>query len=265
MAARAKRRGPLSPDVLWSPTHRRRWTGWAVVGEVGWRALAAAVLVGLWALAGPADGPGAVLRALGNDLSAGILLPAFAQTLAQVGLALALGLLVGGALGLLRGASGRLERILDLWLALALGLAGLGFLAMADGWFGPGSLVLVGAVAAVSIPVISGSIRQGVVQIDPALSEMARLYRIPRRQVLTPQLLPSWLRALRVGLVIIWQAAIVGEFLGLGTGIGGQVRIALGQSDLTQILAWVLPYALLLVSLDYAVLRPLEGRVAHHA
>jgi len=261
---RSKRRDAWSPELLWTPTTHRRWTGWYAVGQVAWRVLGMAILAGAWAALPAALGPSAVLSILQHNIASGVWLHAMARTLSQVGGALLVALVVGGLVGIGRSAGG-IDGVLDIWLLLVVGLSAPGLIAIVLAWLGAGTLWTIGAVALLAIPAISAWIQRGLATQDRALTEMARIYHLsPLRHLILPQMTPALWRAVRAGWTISWQGALVAGFVGLGGGVGAQIRAALAAGNLAAILAWVLPYAVLMLALDYAVLRPLEGRVRRH-
>ena len=68
-----------------------------------------------------------------------------------------------------------------------------------------------------ALPIVWSNVREGLLQTDKQLLEMARLFRVPRRRVLIklrlPSLTPYFLSACRSAIALAWKAGIAAEVL----------------------------------------------------
>lgn len=194
-------------------------------------------------------------------------LPAnLAATLARVACAFALSMLLGAALGVAMGRSRRLDQALDAPLTALLNVPALVLIALAYVWFGLGEAPAVAAVALAKLPNTAVALREGARALDPGLREMARLFAIPPiqalRHVVLPQLAPYLLGAARSGLAIIWKVVLVAELLGRSNGVGFQVQVRFQTFDVAGILAYTAAFALVVQTIEWGALQPLERRIA---
>ena len=103
--------------------------------------------------------------------------------------------------------------------------------------------ILIAAV--IALPVVYAGALDGLRQIDPKLSEMARVFRMTRwnrlRCVALPALLPSLSSALTVSMGLAWKSGVAAEVNGIPAGSIGEklykAKVYLATPDL---FAWTL-------------------------
>ena len=105
-------------------------------------------------------------------------------------------------------------------------------------------------VVVIVLPVVYAGTLDGLRQIDPKLTEMARVFRMSRwnrlRCVQLPALLPSLTSALSVAMGLAWKSGVAAEVIGIPTGSIGErlykAKVYLATPDL---FAWTLTIVLL--------------------
>ena len=102
--------------------------------------------------------------------------------------------------------------------------------------------------------------------MDPAVSDMARVYRMSGlarlRHVIWPQLGPFVAPATRNGLAVIWKIVLVVEFLGRSNGVGFQIHPYFQMFDTAAVLASAPSFPGVMLLLEYLVVQPWERRAS---
>jgi NitT/TauT family transport system permease protein len=214
-------------------------------------------------------GPPAILRAVAADLTTpgpqgksaffqiGLtLLRIFAAFLA----AMAAGTGLGLAMALNRIVRGSLLAVIPL--ALTMPTILMVFLAVL--WFGYSEAGGLVAVMAVVTPYVTVNMFEGASAMDKSLIDMALSFKAPRslllRRVYLPQLAPYICAASRFGFGMTWKIVALAETFGLKYGIGYMFFFWFEQFDMTQVLAWVIMFVVLMLVLEHAVFARLEAR-----
>jgi len=174
-------------------------------------------------------------------------------TLAGIGIALAMGL------------SSVLERALLAIIPLMLTMPTILMVFLAVMWFGfseAGGLI---AVMAVVTPYVAVNIFEGARAMDKSVIEMGVVFKARRwllvRRVYLPQLMPYIFSAFRYAFGVTWKVVALAETFGLKYGIGYMFFFWFGQFDMTQVLAWIVMFVILMLILEHGVFARLE----HHA
>ncbi|MGV3489788.1 MAG: ABC transporter permease [Devosia sp.] len=227
-----------------------------------------AVLLVLWqALAMLAAGPTpiAVAIELLTMASAGQLLPDLALTVARATLAFIIAMTLGTAFGLALGRYRTLDRPLLPTLAIAQSAPAIAAATVLYLWLGPTDVALLLALVVATLPRIATTVSTAARALDPRYDDLARAVRLPEprrlRRILLPQLMPAILSAARSALSLIWTLVIVFELLGMNSGIGHRIATAFAASNATAILAFAAAVLLVILAVDYGILRPLERRL----
>jgi len=239
-----------------------------LAGGVRTRLLSLLVMVVLWEAAGRLAGnrlfppASAVFVAFWRETLSGALPLNLGITLVRIAAAFALSMVCGAALGIAMGRLPRLDRVLDVWLTGLLNLPALVLTVLIYVWFGLSEFSAILAVTLNKLPTTAVTLREGARALDPALLEMARVFRFPRRRVLRhvvlPQLTPYLFAAARSGLALIWKIVLVVELLGRSDGIGFQIETYFQLFDVTDILAYTIAFSAVVQALEWGVLQPLE-------
>jgi sulfonate transport system permease protein len=164
-------------------------------------------------------------------------------------LGLAIGGVLGLALGLLTGAWPAAERLLDSTLQMLRNVPHLAIIPLVILWFGIDEKAKVFLVAVgVLFPLYINTFH-GVRTVDRGLIEMARSYGLSRSalfwRIILPGALPSILVGLRYALGIMWLTLIVAETISASSGIGYMTMNAREFLQTDVVLLGVIVYALL--------------------
>jgi NitT/TauT family transport system permease protein len=226
---------------------------------VGWQLLA------LWVdpvyVASPADTAKALGRlAWGSTLWVQLLI-----TLKRLVIGLAIGVTLGWVMGMFAGLEPRLRSFLEPMRWLGMTVPAVIIAAMAMIWFGLGDFTVIFMVALIVLPTMYVNTVAGVLNIDPRLAEMGRVYHFPRRLLLTEIYLPGAASPALAGLTLAAgigvRAVILGEVLGAMSGIGHSFSRAMSYLETPDLFAWIVVLLVLMALLEFGVLRPLKRRV----
>lgn len=201
------------------------------------------LLLAAWEAAVPALGfsnlvlpaPSVIGAALWRGLATGYLWPHIAQTLLELGLGLALGVLLGFAGGVLLGESPVLRRVLMPYVVTSQVVPKLALVPLFIVWFGFGTTPTVVITALICFFPLLENTLTGIAQVDAARLELFRVLGATRWQMLwrlkVPAGLPAILAGLRVAVVLALVGAVVGEFIGASKGLGALIIAAQGSMD----------------------------------
>jgi NitT/TauT family transport system permease protein len=206
-----------------------------------------------------------VALVMAQEAASGMLPRNLAITCARIACAFTLSMLLGTALGLAMGVWRGLDRMLDSWLTVLLNLPALVLIVLVYVWFGLNEFSLILAVTLNKLPATAVTVREGARARDRDLAEMARSFRMRRytvlRHVILPQLSPYLIAAARSGLALIWKIILVAELLGRSSGVGFQIGVYFQLFDVAGILAYTIAFSLIVQSIEWVVLQPLERRL----
>jgi NitT/TauT family transport system permease protein len=185
-------------------------------------------------------------------------------TLARIVVAFIAAMAAGTGIGLAMGLSRTVERSLSALIPLMLTMPTILMVFLAVMWFGfseAGSLV---AVMAVVTPYVAVNVSEGTKAMDKSLGEMAAIFRASSplrvRKLYLPQLLPYIFSAFRYAFGMTWKIVALAETFGLKFGIGYMFYFWFQQFDMTQVLAWISLFVVLMLVLERAVFARLERR-----
>jgi len=209
--------------------------------------------------------PPVVLAAVMTEARSGALFFHLGVTLARVGLAFVLAMTLGAALGYLMGRVRLADRLGDPWLILLLHLPALVVIVLAYIWAGLTEVAAIAAIAINKLPTAVVTLREGTRTLDANLDEMAAVFAIPRwkafRHVILPQLAP-YIAAARSGLSLVWKIVLVAELLGRPNGVGFEIGVAFQLFDIPLLLAYSLTFAALVLTIETALVQPIEARLS---
>jgi len=236
------------------------------------RLASAALLLLLWqaaaALADPRllPGPGPVLEAILEQAASGALFSNLAATLARVAAAFLLAMSLGAAIGYAMGRRPIVDRLLDPWLIVLSNLPALVVIVLAYLWAGLTEAAAIGAVALNKLPNAIVVMREGARALDERLDEMAEVFRFSTparlRHVVAPQLAPFLAAATRSGLSLVWKIVLVVELIGRSNGVGFEINMAFQLFDVRLLLAYAIPFVLLMLGVETLLVQPLERHVS---
>lgn len=209
--------------------------------------------------------PLVVLGTLGKTLASGELAEHMGITLLRVFAAFIIALGVGSLFGILMGRSRRFNAALDALLVLGLNIPALVVIFLCYIWFGLTEVAAILAVAINKIPNTAVTLREGARAIDDELMQVAKAFRLSRRQTLfkvfLPQLYPYLMAAARSGLALVWKIVLVVELLGRSNGVGFMLGTYFQYFDIASILAYTVAFAAIIMSIEWLLLGKLDRRL----
>ena len=186
-------------------------------------------------------------------------------TLLRVFTAFFLAMIIGSVIGIAMGREKKLDDYLDGWLILALNIPALVTIILCFIWFGLNEVAAVLAVAINKIPTVTVILREGTKAIDEKLVEVGKIYKKSRfeiiKEILIPQLFPYFISAARSGLALIWKIVLVVELLGRSNGFGFKINEFFSMFDTTSILAYTLVFVLIIMSIEWFLVKPTEKKL----
>jgi NitT/TauT family transport system permease protein len=230
------------------------------------------LLLAAWLAASHVAGP----RMLPSPQAVGSLIMAEARsgalflnlgiTLARVAISFAIALALGALIGLWMARNRLVDSLGDPWLLALLNLPALVIIVLAYVWAGLTETAAIAAVVLNKLPIATVTVREGARSLDPALAEMAAVFRMSRwarlRHVVMPQLAPYLAAVVRSGLSLIWKIVLIVELLGRPSGVGFEIGVAFQLFDVTRILAYALVFVAVMLLIEMALVQPFERRVA---
>ncbi|MDR3475046.1 MAG: ABC transporter permease subunit [Devosia sp.] len=190
----------------------------------------------------------------------------FGKTLARAAVAFVLSMLIGAVIGIALGRVRWLDRLFGGWLVVGLNLPAIVIAIVLYIWLGLTEFALVLAVMCNKIPLVATTIREGVRSFSQDYDELADAFRMPfarrLRLIFVPQLMPFVLAAARTGLSLIWKIVLVFEVLGSDGGVGFRINIFFQFFDVSGILAYTVVFIVVILIIEYGLMRPLEQRVS---
>jgi NitT/TauT family transport system permease protein len=187
------------------------------------------------------------------------------QTMIRVLASFIISMVVSTALGIMMGSNENAEAFFETYILVGLTVPSLAIAMIMLLLFGIGNVAAIAAIVLTMIPIITENMWQGTKDLNQELTRMGRAFEADRisliKDVVLPQLVPYILAASRFGLSISWKVTVIVEYLGLGNGIGYQIRQAFGLFSFVGVLAWTLSFVFVMVILEFGVLKVIEERL----
>lgn len=210
--------------------------------------------------------PQMVWLAIVQEARSGALAFNLGVTLSRVAVAFTIAMILGTAIGLAMGRVPLFDRLADPWLVVLLNLPALVIIVLAYIWVGLTETAAIVAVALNKLPIATVTVREGARALDPALNEMAAVFRMTGwsqlRHIVLPQLAPYLAAAARSGLSLVWKIALIVELLGRPNGVGFEIGVAFQLFDVTRILAYALSFVAVMLAIETFLVQPIERRVS---
>jgi NitT/TauT family transport system permease protein len=108
--------------------------------------------------------------------------------------------------------------------------------------------------------------REGSRSIESDYLDVAKFYKIDKKKlffkVILPQLYPYLLSSARSGLSLIWKIVLVVELLGRSNGVGFKLYGFFQFFDISGILAYTLAFVILIIFVEFIIVRPFEKKIS---
>ena len=240
----------------------RRWR------LIGLRLLLIATLLLIWQIASIGvqpfilPSPARVWRAWSGLVGSPSFWSDFGITFYRITVGFAFAAIIGGALGIVLGASKFFGDFFEPVLVVINTVSSSIWAIFALIWFGLSNWSTIFVVFMTAMPLILTNVWQGTRTVNTDFVELARTFRMSKRQVLlkiyVPTILPLFFAGARLAFGFGARVSIVAETLGASSGIGYRLRQAADLVQTDQVFAWTLTLVTLMIVIESLVLKPLE-------
>jgi NitT/TauT family transport system permease protein len=184
----------------------------------------------------------------------------FGRVLLATGIALALAVGIGIAMRV----DERVATVFETWLPIWMTPPDVVVILIVMVLMGFNTVAIVTAVSFVCTPFALVSIWEGMQDLDPKLVEMAHTFDADRgllwRSVYLPHLMSYVFASLRNLFGMTWKVAVIGEVFGITNGVGARIRYWFLQSNVEEVVAYAAMFTVVVLVIEYAILKPLEQR-----
>ena len=186
-------------------------------------------------------------------------------TLKRVFIAFFIAMAIGIFLGIVMGLSSKIDSLLDIFLIISLNMPALVTIIICYIWFGLTDFSAILAVIINKVPIIIVNIREGVKNIDKKYLDLAQIYDISQKDIISkiylPQIYPYIMATTRLTISLIWKIVLVVELLGRSDGVGFQIALFFQDFDITSIFAYSFAFIFIVILIENIFLNPLEKRM----
>ena len=186
-------------------------------------------------------------------------------TLQRVFIAFFIAMAIGIFLGIVMGLSSKIDSLLDIFLIIGLNMPALVTIIICYIWFGLTDFSAILAVIINKVPIIIVNIREGVKNIDKKYLDLAQIYDISQKDIISkiylPQIYPYIMATTRLTISLIWKIVLVVELLGRSDGVGFQIALFFQDFDITSIFAYSFAFIFIVILIENIFLNPLEKRM----
>lgn len=239
--------------------------------EKGLQLLSLLAAVGVWELAAVwvgtniVPGPGTVLPKVWDLIESGDFIHPLRVSLRRVGVGFGVAFLFGMIYGIATSRSPTMRSLVTPLATVVMSTTSLVIVFIAMLAIGQTEFTMTLIVTLIVFGFIGTPIRDALTGIDEELLVMAQSFKcgpISRLwDVYIPYLVPAVLATSRIGFNISWKIVILGEVFGFGAGIGRQISLAYFHYDLTNLLAWLMIFLIVIILIEQ-LLREYERRAA---
>lgn len=210
-------------------------------------------------------GPRAVFKIATNNLITGEFLSHFKYTFLRIVVGFLLSALLSLVVAVLMGKWKIARTFFEVQITFGLTVPALAWSIVAIILFGLRDIAAVFTIVAATTPLIATTIYEGIKNLDKDLLEVSTVYRLRKRDtlllVIIPQLWPYFLASSRYGFAFAWKTVIITEMLGLTEGLGYQISYWFGMLSMKNVLAWILPFTLVMFAIELLVFKTIEKRL----
>lgn len=187
------------------------------------------------------------------------------DTLLRTAFGFAGAMVLGTTIGVIMGSDRFSQKLLTPYVVFGLSIPSIAWAAIAFLVFGFSFMAPVTAATMIVFPYIAINIWKGVESIDSDLINMSKSFDISRsrlvRRLILPSVAPAIFAAVRFGLAVSWKIVTVAELFASSSGVGYKLVQAYNLYQYEEAWAWALLFMLIVLGIEYAVLRPVERRV----
>jgi NitT/TauT family transport system permease protein len=186
-------------------------------------------------------------------------------TLKRVFIAFFIAMTIGIFLGIVMGLSSKIDSLLDIFLIIGLNMPALVTIIICYIWFGLTDFSAILAVIINKVPIIIVNIREGVKNIDKKYLDLAQIYNISQKDIISkiylPQIYPYIMATTRLTISLIWKIVLVVELLGRSDGVGFKIALFFQDFDIKSIFAYSFAFIFIIILIENIFLNPLEKKM----
>lgn len=216
-------------------------------------------------LADTISSPVLVGASLGSLLTSGEWVPHVSASLRRILYGFVLSVLLGTGLGVLMGLSEFWERVFQDYITVGLAFPSVFIAFFAAMAFGVGDMTATVTAALAPFPFVAQNVYQGVENIDYRLTEMTKSFDVSRGRtlwrVVFRSVLPEWFAGVRYGFAGAWKLVTLAEAIAAEQGVGFMIQFEMSRLSLTDVLAWTVLFAVVIMVIEYGVFQQIEKRV----
>ncbi|WP_157837724.1 ABC transporter permease [Haloferax sp. ATB1] len=183
-------------------------------------------------------------------------------TLQRAFISSTVGLLVAMAGGILMSTNDLVEDSISNWLPFWMTTPTVVIILLSMVWFNFSETAVIFAVVVASTPFGMVNMWEGSKDVDVDLLTMADAFDASKvmvwRHIYIPHLLPYLFGSYRYILGMVWKMVVLAEVFGLSAGIGAMFRYYFDQGELVMVFAYLIPFIVVVLTIEYGVLKPLE-------
>lgn len=187
------------------------------------------------------------------------------KTLVRVAIVATAGIVFSTILGIVMATNQTFERALSDWLPfwMTIPTVVVILISMIIFKFSEFSIVFAAVIAAVPFGTVN--LWEGMNDVNRSLIEMAHAFGASQeliwRKIYVPHLMPFVFGSFRYVLGIVWKVVALAEVFGIDNGIGAMFRFWYGQGEIIALLAYLIIFIGVMLTLEYGVLKPIEEHV----
>jgi NitT/TauT family transport system permease protein len=206
-----------------------------------------------------------ILRSFFDHLLNKELLHHVGITLERVFISFSIAMMIGIFFGIIMGLFPKIDSFLDIFLIIGLNMPALVTIIICYIWFGLTDFSAILAVIINKVPLVIVNIREGVRAIDKKYLDLAKIYEIPNKDLITkiylPQIYPYIMATTRLTISLVWKIVLFVELLGRSDGVGFQIALFFQNFDITSILAYSFTFIFIVILIEKVVLNPIDKRI----
>lgn len=209
--------------------------------------------------------PYETFRAIETFAGMGIVHQVVKETIFHILSAVALTIVIGTLLGVIIGRFWPVEQFAKTYIPILQTVPGLIVIAFALIFFGIGDTGIIFVTFLATLPYMVVSVWQGAKSVDADLVEMAWSFRSSKwevmRYIVFPGIFSYIISGSRIVLGIAWHVALFAEYMMGKSGFGYRINIAIRMYDTPGVFAWGVLVVLLMILMEFGLVRPVEERL----
>lgn len=174
-------------------------------------------------------------------------------------------ILLGVSGGILMGVNNYGQKFLTPYTVIGLSIPAIAWAAVGTLVFGFTVWAPVVATALTTAPFIAVNIWKGTDSIESDLMTMSRSFTVSRRRMLRrliiPNAAPMLFSAFRLGLAMSWKIVTIAELFAASSGVGFKLMQTYQLYQFEQSWAWATVFIVVILGVEYGLVKPLERRV----